>query len=253
MFGANRFALYSPEDGEPGGGAAGGDDESHQDEKDVVPKSQMIAAINSATEKMERALAAQRSEFEAKLADARPKAAEAPKVYTKAELTAAVEAGQINQAQADAQIEFQNDLRAAQIARDTVLQETQKSTVDSQLAEYKALVPGLLERGEVYQKVKAEFDFLRSLGDPNTVATELKAIRAVHGPLDKLRAAKSGRTSHESQRETGGEGGAGPRGGKGELKLTERQREHYAPRVGRGKLYPDWKAVEAELNFATRT
>lgn len=245
-----RFALFSPEEGESGSGAAGGDHEGDDEPKDVVPKSQFLAALKSAEDKREREVAALRSEFDAKLADATKPKVEAPKVYTRADLKVMVDAGQITAEQADEQIEFQISQRAAQVARDTVHQETQKGTVDSQLAEYKALAPELLNTGsEVYQKVKVEYDFLRSTGDPRNVVTELKAIRAALGPLDKLRAAKAGRTSHESTPELGGEGGEGRRSGEGSLKLSAKERKHYEKGIETGR-YKDWKAVADELKFA---
>jgi hypothetical protein len=251
MFGFNRFALLSPE-GDVGGGAPEG--ESPEGEgKDVIPKTQFLAALKSAEEKRERELAALRGEFEAKLAEATKPKAEAPKFYTKAQLDAAVEAGQISRDDADAQLQLQADERARAIARETVQQGLRTSSVSSQIDQYSALIPDVMVAGSDERgKVQAEYNFLVGLGDKPGLETQLKALRAAYGPIEAVRAAKSGRPSHESHVETpggGGGGGPGPKGGG--LKLTARQREHYGPRVGPGKLYPDWKAVEAELGYAT--
>lgn len=255
MFGTNRYALFAPE-GEPGTGAAGGDHGSDQDDKskDVVPKSQFLAALSSAERKHAGELQALRAEMDAKLAAATAPKVEPPKVYTRAELNALVADGKISQDQADEQIDLQISARAeakaVQAARETVHRETRTGTVETQLSEYKALVPELLDRGsEAFDKVKAEFQYLLNLGDPNNLTTELKAIRAVHGPIEQLKAAKAGKPSHESHRETGGEGGGGvgPKGGG--LKLSEREKAHYQRLIDNGQ-YKDWKEVEAEQKFA---
>jgi hypothetical protein len=256
MYGFNRFALCSPE-GESGGGAPGG--ESSEDDsgetKDVVPKSQFLAALSNAEQKRERELAALRAEFEAKLEKATAKPADQPKRYSRPELLAAVSAGTIPQDQADAEWERQirEDARAEarQIATETVSRAQRMESVSTQISQYTEAVPELLDRGsDTYQKVAGEFRFLVAQGDdPKSLSTELKAIRAALGPVEKVRAARSGRASHEDHRETGGGGGgAGPRGGQGNLKLTERERAHYQRGIDNG-LYKDWKAVETELKF----
>jgi hypothetical protein len=262
MYGFNRFALQSPEGDEPGGGAAGGESpeggsgEGKPKGDDVVPKSQFLAALKSAEEKREREIAALRAEFEGKLEKATAKAPEEPKVYTRADLNAMVEAGTINQAQADAQMDFQTretaKAEAARVATEIVNRSTRTGDVTAQISSYVEAEPELKDKSsDTYQKVAEEFRFFVGQGDdPKSLATELKAIRAALGPIEKLKAAKSGRTSHEGHRETGGGGGAGPKGGQGNLKLSAKERTHYEGKVGPGKLYKDWKAVEDELKFA---
>jgi hypothetical protein len=257
MYGFNRFALCSPE-GESGGGAPGGESSEEGDSgetKDVVPKSQFLAALKSAEEKRERELAALRAEFEGKLEKVTAKPVEQPKTYTRAELNAMVTAGTISQEQADAQIDFQLSAKAEATARsvatEVVSRAQRTESVSTQISQYTEAVPELLDRGsDTYQKVAGEFRFLVAQGDdPKSLSTELKAIRAALGPVEKVRAARSGRASHEDHRETGGGGGgAGPRGGQGNLKLTERERAHYQRGIDNG-LYKDWKAVETELKF----
>jgi hypothetical protein len=261
MFGSKRFALMSPEGDESGGGAPGGGslegDQGTQSKDDVVPKSQFLAALSNAEQKRERELAALRAEFEAKLEKATAKPVEAPKVYTRAELNALVAAGQINQEQADAQMDIQTReaarAEAREVATNTVTQAQQKERVTSDIARYVAVKPELKDRGSAdFQKVAAEYQFLVGLGDPPTLATELKAIRAAFGAVETIEQAAKGRPSHDSHQEHGAGGGsAGPKGGKGTLKLSERERAHYEPKVGPGKMYPDWKAVEEELSHAS--
>jgi hypothetical protein len=262
MFGFNRFALLSPE-GDAGGGAAegesseeGGSGEGQQPKDgEFVPRTQLIAALNNAEQKRERELATLRAEFEAKLAKATEKPAETPKRYSRADLLAAVANQQITQEQADT--EWERQIRedalatATQAAREIVTTAKQTETVTSQIDQYKALEPEIMAQGsEIRDRIQQEYTYLLGLGDKHCEATQLKAIRAVLGPVEKLKAAKSGRTSHEGHRETGGGGGAGPKGGQGNLKLSAKERTHYEGKVGPGKLYKDWKAVEDELKFA---
>jgi hypothetical protein len=263
MFGFNRFALLSPE-GDAGGGAAegesseeGGSGEGQQPKDgEFVPRTQLIAALNNAEQKRERELATLRAEFEAKLAKATEKPAETPKRYSRADLLAAVANQQITQEQADT--EWERQIRedalatATQAAREIVTTATRTESVTAQISSYVEAEPELKDKSsDTYQKVAEEFRALVNLGDdPKSLTTELKAIRAALGPIEKLKAAKSGRTSHEGHRETGGGGGAGPKGGQGNLKLSAKERTHYEGKVGPGKLYKDWKAVEDELKFA---
>jgi hypothetical protein len=259
MFGFNRFALKSPEGDETGGGASGGgssDDDSGKSKDDVVPKSQFLAAIRSANDKY-AALEAQLNELKA--AAAAPKQVDQPKEYTRAELNALVESGQINQAQADAQIELQVRSAAKSEARQEALhvvtEAQRKERVTSEIARYTALVPELKNKGsETFAKVAGEFQYLVGLGDSKTLETELKAIRAALGPVETLEQARKGRTSHESHQEhgAGGGGGAGPKGGQGNLKLSEKERSHYQRGIDAGR-YKDWKEVEAELQHANRS
>jgi hypothetical protein len=256
-------ALYAPEDGgDAGGGAAGGGSpQGGQDKQpkdgDVVPKTQFIAAINSANRKYET-LETEVKELRAKLES---KPAEAQKRYTRAELTAMVENRQITQEQADAQIDHQTreDSReeAARVAHQTVTQAQRKGHVDSEIARYTAVAPEILDDAhETRQRIKEEYQYLvKTLGDPDSVATQLKAIRAVLGPVEKLERSRNARPSFESHQDTGGGSGA-PSGGKKDSSkplsyddLSAREKAHYDKLITRG-IYKDKAAVNEELQFA---
>ena len=115
------------------------------------------------------------------------------------------------------------------------------------------------EGSELRDKIKAEFNYLvRDLGEPGTgpdlIKTQLKAIRAVLGPLDKLEKASSARRAQESHEE-GGSGGGKPNnpGGGSSKKLVDHlkgeAKDYYANLVKKG-VYKDWDAVEKELKYA---
>lgn len=260
------MALYAPEDeGSAGGGASGGEDQGSGKPKDgekAISQSQLRAILHSADEKHQREMQALRTEMEQKLTAVaeKPVHVDQPKRYTRAELNAAVEAKQITQDQADAQWDFQvrEDTKAdaRKVATETVTAEQRKQRVDTEINRYKAAAPEILDEGhETRQRIRDEFQALIELGDDSKdVTTQLKAIRAVLGPVDKLERARNGKPAHESHREFGGGGGEDRSGKKKDGVLTyddlsSREKAHYDKGIASG-LYKDKEAVNAELAFA---
>jgi hypothetical protein len=243
----------APEGGSPEGG-------SENDDKPITAK-QLKAALASQRAHYEEKLSGQRAEFEAFKAGAGTKerpAAEKPKVYTKAELKAAVEAGQITQEQADARWDLQRDAeiteRAETVALEAVTRKATKERIDADLKSYKRLKPEILERGsETREKIQEEFNYLTGIGKPADTSTELAAIRAVLGPLAKLEKAASAGRSEESHQEGGASGGGDKPKGNSSKKLVDHlkgdAKEHYERGIKQGR-YKDWDAVEKELQYA---
>ena len=257
-------ALYAEvgDDGEAGGGAAGGgSEESGHGKKpdDVVPKTQFIAALNNQTTKHTAEMAALRAEMEAKIAAATAKPAAVEKVYTRAELNALVEARTITQDQADSQMDLQisrnAEASAARVTTAIVTEAQTKERVDSEIARYTAVAPEILDEAhETRQKIKDAYGYLLSHGDKASVATQLKAIYSVLGPVDKLERSRGGKPAHESHREDGGGGGEGrkPKGGADGLTydgLDARTKAHYDRLLASG-IYKDKAEINAELKFA---
>ena len=251
------FAEAGDGDGTGGGAPDGGSPEGGLDKKpndgEYVPKTQFLAALHSANEKY--------ASLEAKFNELQTQAKQPdlPKRYTRQELNAAVEAGQVTQAAADEiwenQVYAEAEARARRVTLDTVTTASRKGRVDSEIAQYKRLAPEILDDAhETRQKIKEEFTALVELGDdPRELTTQLKAIRAVLGPLEKLERARSGRFSADSHRETGG-GGSGGEKPKGSGKLVDRldakAKEHYGDQIKKG-LYKDWGEVEKTLTYAS--
>lgn len=243
----------APEGGSPEGG-------SENDDKPITAK-QLKAALESQKRHYEGQLAGQRAEFEAfkegvgKQQQQKP-AVEQPQRYTRAQLKAAVDAGQITQEQADETWDRQRDAETTAKAEAAALAAVKGSTtqerINSDLSEYKRLKPEILDRGsETRAKIVDEYKYLVDTGSPETVATELAAIRAVLGPLDKLQNASKARRAPESE-EQGGGGSDGklPKTGKAMVdKLDARYREHYEKGIKQGR-YKDWAEVETELKHA---
>ncbi len=265
----NQFALLADGAGDgtegggggaPAGGSPNGGQDGSQDDGETISKTQFIAALNSAERKREAEVAALRAEMEGLKAQVKAKPADAPKRYSRADLNAAVEAGQITQAQADAQWEAQvhedAETRAERVALAVVSGNDRKKLVDSELARYTAVAPEILDDSHDARKdIKAAFKSLVELGDdPKDVATQLKAVRSVMGPIDRLERSRGGRSQHEHHRETGGGSGGSGSGqrktGKLVDQLTQEAREHYENQIKRGHV-KDWAAVEDELKYAS--
>lgn len=252
-----------------GGGAPAGESLKQGDpgyvapkdgDKDFVPKAQFLAALNSA----ERKYAGQIQALEVQLAELRGRqsAGEArkdePKRYTKAELNAAVQANQITADVADEvwakQIREDAKNEAKREVLEDVRAERRQERINSDLNEYKRLAPEILDDGhETRQKIRDEFNYLvTTLGNPQTVETELAAIRAVLGPIERLRTARSARRETEAHEETGGGSGGGEGGRKAKTgwdALDARKKSYYEGAIAKG-LYKDKAAVLDELKYA---
>lgn len=244
--------------GAPSGGSPEGGSEN--DDKPITAK-QLKAALASQARQYEERLSGQAREFEAFKAGGggRKEQAEPPKRYTRAELRAAVEANQITAEQSDdiwaKQVREESREDAIAAATDVVTSKATKERIDADLTKYKRLKPEIMQAGsETRDKIVEEFNYLKSIGDPGTIETELKAIRAVLGPLDKLEKAAGARRSEESEEQGGSDSGGGQRKNTSKKlvdHLNADAKAKYQERINKG-LYKDWDAVEKELAYASR-
>ena len=254
-----KLALLAEEagDGDDGGGggaSTGGSPEGGQDGKPndggekQIPESRLKAALKDQERRLTQA-------FEDRLAEATKAKPASQSHYTKAQLDAAVAAGQITQEQADAQLQAQADERASRVALETVSAAERSRLVSSEVARYKAIAPEILDDShETRKSIQAAFDGLVELGDnPKDVATQLKAIRSVLGPIDRLERSRSGRSQHDTHVEIGGSGGSGgdrkQKTGKLVDQLNADSRRYYERKIESG-VYPNWDVVESELKYA---
>lgn len=225
------------------------DKKSGIDLKDYVPKTQLAAALKSQDEKHEREMA----DLRAKL-DKKDETSADDKPFTRKELKAMVENEDITQDQADElwdkQLTNQVLAKAGTVARDAVNSSTRDNNIANDIDRYKAADPDLaVEGSEIREKIKAEFKELVKLGDsPKSLATELKALRIVCGPIDAFEAAKSGKPVHEHDEQDAGndEGGGGKKHADFKASLNPRLRAHYEKQIGQG-LYKNWDEVKAEM------
>lgn len=247
--------------GAPGAGSKDlKDGKKAEDGDELVPASRLKAALENQERKHESQLGNLRAEFEAFKAGVSkqaPEKKEAPKRFSRAELSAAVKADQITQEQADdifaKQVKEDATTEATRAALEAVDRRSQQKDLDSDLAQYKRLEPGLRDRSsEIFGRVKSEFDYLRERGHPDSLATELAAMRAVLGPVDKLEKAKSASRAAEHHEESGGGGDGGGSGQKKVLEtLSAREKSYYQKLIDNGH-HKDWAEVESLLKNHAR-
>ncbi len=94
---------------------------------------------------------------------------------------------------------------------------------------------------------------------PDATETELAALRAIYGPIEKIQKGRSrSERSVEPEEQSGGGGDTDDGSKKGGSNyalvktLSAREREHYDAQI-KAKRYKDWSEVEAELKYASAT
>ncbi len=211
-----------------------------------------IAAERDKRHAVERELSEIRGELQA-MRSSRQQQQPAQKVYTRTELEGLVDSGQLGKEQADAIYEdqFRNQVKkeALEHAENALATERRKTMVLGQIDRYKEALPDVMVPGsEARNRVEQEYQYLTSLGDPADSATELKALRAVYGPIERL-AAKS-EISRETHQEVGGSKDMEDDGMRTDgvpKGMTAAQRAYYKPLIG--KVYRSWDHVAEELKF----
>ncbi len=186
-----------------------------------------------------------------------PSAAPVVKELTRAELDQAVAESRMSQADADSILERQMETRV-----ETKVTANAKADADAQaiatrtsteLDRYIQAIPGISDQTSAeFGKVKSEFDYLVGHGHPNNKLTELAAVRAAYGSVDKLEQLGK-ETPRETHQETGG--GRDPGGqdaGPGETSwpkdIPAKNRQHYDTLINKG-IMPDRKAALDEWNY----
>jgi hypothetical protein len=176
--------------------------------------------------------------------------------YSVTELDNAVAAGQITQTQRDqifaTQIERKAMAQATQAATQIIESTTRENTLDTQLQQYASIAPDVTRDGSpLRQRVAQEFEFLVQNGAPRDLTTELAAVRAVMGPLERAKQyAQGSRRGPEFGRDSYG-GSMSPierRAADAFDRLDPMKQQYYQKLINQG-LYPDKKAVISELNW----
>jgi hypothetical protein len=158
-----------------------------------------------------------------------------------------VDSGQITQAQADAEKarQMREDIKAevsTELEQKFTAREQQK-TVQEQFDAYVVKRPDIKVEGtEDRRRLQEEYAEFLKLGHPNDLRTEVAAMRAVFGPLDRV--AETTRSRRESHRETGGAGGTPGKEGGGEkwekgLNSTQIAGQRHQVEVGAYTGYDD--------------
>lgn len=201
--------------------------------------------------KLAEVLARLNNTISAKLGQPQP-VQQAQKTYTRTELNDAVLAGEMTQSAADAVMERQNERRIAAVAQDAVDVRMTAEKVKAEIKRYQELLPATLEDGTPErEKLKNEYLELVSLGQPDSIVTELAALRVAFGKLNVLEAAKKPRRTEEHHQDVGGAETAEGRS-KGPLaKLPPRLRSHYEKMIQKGQYTgPDDPDLIEELKYS---
>jgi len=246
------------EDGEKKPDSEQDKEKKDRDEEETIPRSRLVAALKD----QETRLTAQITALTAEVAKSKEKPVEKPREVSRAELLAAVDDGKMSLAQADQvwekQITERAIERATAAASEVVNQRDARRRIDEDLRRYKEAVPAAWREGtDERARVAEEYRHLLSIGMPEATETELAALRAVYGPIEKIQKGRSkSERSVEAEEQSGGggeEGGSKKSGSNYAMvkTLSARQREHYEGQIKAGR-YAGWAAVEEELKYANK-
>lgn len=214
-----------------------------------------LEAERKSRQKLETKLAQVEGKVEGLKAGQSPATAPTEKVYTRAELRTAVTAGQITDEQMEAlwekQIEAKFDKKLSAKTDQAAASTRATAFVEAELAKYTEAFPDLLDAdSDMRTKVQTEFDYLTRLGDPQTIATELKAVRAAIGPI----APKGRKKDPETHEETGGSADTSTKSGDDGLfkGVPTKLKTYYEGRIAKGiyKGTAGARALKAELDIA---
>ncbi len=183
--------------------------------------------------------------------------ASAPKKYTRAELSEAVEREELTQDKADSIMDVQLREEVISEVTQNVADDAKDARFGAVLKEFEVAIPDLLdETSSTHVRVKQQYVHLvHELGFPNTPGTQIAAIEHVVGSLSSLKKRSTSKSGFEPYPES--PGGEGP---KDDIHpkdvvwddLSKDNQEYYAQAIKSGG-YPDQKAVLTELNWKRQT
>lgn len=184
----------------------------------------------------------------------------APQEYSLTDLDNAVINGQITQTQRDtiwaSQIERKAVEKAQSAAMQTVETHVRENTLDTQLQQYAQVAPDVIRDGSpLRQRVASEFEFLVSNGAPRNLTTELAAVRAVMGPLDRAKQHAQGRRRGPDMGADSFGASMSPMERRAEdafSRLDPQKQQHYQKLINNG-VYANKQSVLQELNWRRST
>lgn len=235
--------------------------EDHADDARTVP----LSALEAEREKrhgIERQLAELKGRVDGLSARPAPAAEQPVKTYTWTELRTSVDQGKINDTQANAIWENQQNKKITSAVEKAVQTTATQSRTQQTISSYAEKIPAVLQEGsEERARVQTEFNDLVSAGaDAKSPATELAALKAAFGPLAHI-------ADGESRRETHQEGGSGDGGGTGARKnegsggwpkdMPAGNRQFYQDLVNKGQqtresAVKEWTDYQKNMSGRTR-
>lgn len=159
--------------------------------------------------------------------------------YTREQLTAAVDTGQISQVEADRIHDSQTEVRITKHIRNEVaanaIAVTSAQSVGDELNRYRAADPTIDEIGsESRNRLEKEYAYLTGKGgSPRSSATELAALRAVFGDADTL-AQRGTRDTHTETGGAGGGSGGSPDTSNWAKGMPAKNKRYYSDQIAKG-------------------
>jgi len=182
---------------------------------------------------------------------------EPPKTYTRQELRAAVNAGTIDEdAMEEVWAKQQRDLIKRETSELIERRDAARATetrVETDYQKYLEAYPDVKRVGsDDRTRLEREYDYYVSLGDPPGKTTELKAMRSVFGPPERVRE-KTRDARSTTPTTSGGTGGgaAGDRPVDIFNRIPTHLREHYRQQYNDG--FKTLEVIEKELPYMKRT
>ena len=171
--------------------------------------------------------------------------------FSRAQLDAAVDAGEISEIERDSYVEEQIETRVTDRITTQLASKETTQRVQAQLDEYAIAVPDASKEGsDIHNRVAAEYRDLVSFGyDNDDPKTALAAVKAVLGPLSALKTKAPVSKEPDTYEDTRGGGGGEEEDSGKDVRwndLDTRQKDFYVKAIDRG-AYPDRKAVLKEL------
>lgn len=219
-----------------------------QDQESRFSKEEVSQMISSRINEVNTKHSAEMTALEAKLAPKQPET----KKWTRQQLETAIADQTITQAAGnsiwEAQQKQETEQQVQQIAQETVETITQTKTTNASIDAYKKFDPTLMTDGSDSRKrIEAEVrSQMAILGQPESLAIQLNALRAVYGPEENLGSPERQRQTHRDT-QGGSEGTGVPIDNMPEM--SARERKHYEKGIEQGR-YADWAAVTKELEHA---
>jgi len=171
------------------------------------------------------------------------------KSYSRQELAASVEAGEIDQPSADAIWDRQQETHIDEQIAAGITVQSQQTARRGAISEYEVANPEIVKEGSPANvKVFGEYaHYVNNLGMADNDTTLLAVLRGLYGPVEQMQTTKP--AQHDTHMETGGAGGdsGGQKLDKGK-ELTVRERAFYENGIRVG-AYKDWDAVWKERSW----
>lgn len=182
-------------------------------------------------------------------------APKAEKVWTCAELRAQVNDGTITEDQMDEMLDHQREKKFAKLVDEKVTAKVAAAQtgnkVSDQITAYVDVFPDINKAGSALRaKVEKEYQELVANESPETLATELAAIKIACGPLRTGAGRKPAPDAHQDVGEGGGSDNGRPETDGWAKGLSPKMKTHYEKLIGRGmyKSHSDPRLV-AELKL----